>query len=163
MPKKKEEKEEKVTRVGVPPVGEAYQDMLEAKGVEDDVAKRERRKGEKEHWHLEHEKIKDYEGRVIVEVNQEISEDLASAIQAAGIERVKIRSVLTCESRRGACVPRNPSVPTTNPWAPSRVARAKAPSSCSERSTSATMSWSLSCAAACRTASVYAPPPLAPK
>jgi len=50
------------------------------------------------------EKIKDYEGRVIVEINQEISEDLASAIQAAGIERVKIRSVLTCESRRGACV-----------------------------------------------------------
>jgi DNA-directed RNA polymerase subunit beta' len=50
------------------------------------------------------EKIKDYEGRVIVEVNQEISEDLASAIQSAGIERVKIRSVLTCESRRGACV-----------------------------------------------------------
>jgi DNA-directed RNA polymerase subunit beta' len=50
------------------------------------------------------EKIKDYEGHVIVEVNQEITEDLASAIQAAGIERVKIRSVLTCESRRGACV-----------------------------------------------------------
>ena len=50
------------------------------------------------------EKIKDYEGHVIVEVNQEITEDLASAIQAAGIERVKIRSVLTCESRRGVCV-----------------------------------------------------------
>ncbi len=50
------------------------------------------------------EKIKDYEGRVIVDINQEITEDLASAIQAAGIERVKIRSVLTCESRRGACV-----------------------------------------------------------
>jgi DNA-directed RNA polymerase subunit beta' len=50
------------------------------------------------------EKIKDYEGRIIVEVNQEISEDLASSIQSAGIERVKIRSVLTCESRRGACV-----------------------------------------------------------
>jgi len=50
------------------------------------------------------EKIKDYEGHGIVEVNQEITEDLASAIQAAGIERVKIRSVLTCESRRGACV-----------------------------------------------------------
>ena len=46
------------------------------------------------------EKIKDYEGKVIVEINQEISEDLASAIQSAGIERVKIRSVLTCESRR---------------------------------------------------------------
>jgi DNA-directed RNA polymerase subunit beta' len=50
------------------------------------------------------ERIKDYEGQPIVEVNQEITEDLASAIQAAGIEKVKIRSVLTCESRRGVCV-----------------------------------------------------------
>ncbi len=36
------------------------------------------------------EKIKDYEGQVIVEV--------------AGIEKVKIRSVLTCESKRGVCI-----------------------------------------------------------
>jgi DNA-directed RNA polymerase subunit beta' len=50
------------------------------------------------------EKIKDYEGKIIVEINQEIDEDLASAIQAAGIERVKIRSVLTCESKRGVCI-----------------------------------------------------------
>jgi DNA-directed RNA polymerase subunit beta' len=50
------------------------------------------------------EKIKDYEGNVIVDINQEITEDLAGAIQSAGIERVKIRSVLTCESKRGACV-----------------------------------------------------------
>ena len=50
------------------------------------------------------EKIKDYDGNVIVDINQEISEDLAGAIQAAGIERVKIRSVLTCESKRGVCV-----------------------------------------------------------
>ena len=50
------------------------------------------------------EQIKDYEGNVIVDVNQEINEDLAAAIQAAGIERVRIRSVLTCESRRGVCV-----------------------------------------------------------
>src|ERR1700690_1673389 len=49
------------------------------------------------------EKIKDYEGNVIVEINQEITEELANSIQAAGIERVKIRSVLTCESRRGVC------------------------------------------------------------
>jgi DNA-directed RNA polymerase subunit beta' len=49
------------------------------------------------------EKIKDYEGNVILEINQEITEELANAIQAAGIERVKIRSVLTCESRRGVC------------------------------------------------------------
>ncbi|MGH9431009.1 MAG: DNA-directed RNA polymerase subunit beta', partial [Terriglobia bacterium] len=48
--------------------------------------------------------IKDYEGNIIVDVTQEINEDLAAAIQAAGIERVKIRSVLTCESRRGVCV-----------------------------------------------------------
>ncbi|HLJ22892.1 MAG TPA: DNA-directed RNA polymerase subunit beta' [Candidatus Acidoferrales bacterium] len=49
------------------------------------------------------DKIKDYEGNVIVDVNQEINEELASAVQAAGIERVNIRSVLTCESKRGAC------------------------------------------------------------
>src|SRR5205814_7755511 len=50
------------------------------------------------------EKIKDCDGDVIVDINNEITEDLASAIQAAGIERVKIRSVLTCESKRGVCV-----------------------------------------------------------
>src|SRR5581483_7647665 len=50
------------------------------------------------------EKIRDYEGNVIVDVNQEITEDLAVAIQQAGIERVKIRSVLTCEARRGVCI-----------------------------------------------------------
>jgi DNA-directed RNA polymerase subunit beta' len=50
------------------------------------------------------EKIKDYEGSVIVEVNQEITEELANAIQGAGIEKVKIRSVLTCESKRGVCI-----------------------------------------------------------
>ncbi|HTZ58520.1 MAG TPA: DNA-directed RNA polymerase subunit beta' [Acidobacteriaceae bacterium] len=50
------------------------------------------------------EKIKDFEGNVIVEVNQEITEEFASAIQGAGIEKVKIRSVLTCESKRGVCI-----------------------------------------------------------
>jgi len=49
------------------------------------------------------ERIKDYEGNAILEINQEITEELANSIQAAGIERVKIRSVLTCESRRGVC------------------------------------------------------------
>src|ERR1043166_9211430 len=44
-------------------------------------------------------------GEVIVEANNEVTEDLASQIQrAGGIERVRIRSVLTCESRRGVCV-----------------------------------------------------------
>ncbi|MCU1285160.1 MAG: DNA-directed polymerase beta subunit [Acidobacteriales bacterium] len=50
------------------------------------------------------EKIKDYEGNVIVDVNGEITEELAGSIQSAGIERVKIRSVLTCESKRGICI-----------------------------------------------------------
>ena len=40
---------------------------------------------------------------VIAEVNTEIGEELASDVQEAGIEKVKIRSVLTCESRRGVC------------------------------------------------------------
>ena len=50
------------------------------------------------------EKLKDFEGKVIVEINDEIDEEKASAVQAAGIERVKIRSVLTCESKRGCCI-----------------------------------------------------------
>ncbi len=49
------------------------------------------------------EDLHDYEGSLIVSVNQKINEELAAAIQAAGIERVKIRSVLTCESKRGVC------------------------------------------------------------
>jgi len=50
------------------------------------------------------EQVLDYDGNVILDANQEITEELAAAIQAAGIERVRIRSVLTCESRRGVCV-----------------------------------------------------------
>ena len=42
-------------------------------------------------------------GKVIAEANTEIGEELASDVQEAGIEKVKIRSVLTCESRRGVC------------------------------------------------------------
>src|SRR5437016_11462570 len=44
------------------------------------------------------------EGRVIVESNHEIDEDLAAEIQRSGVQRVRIRSVLTCESRRGCCI-----------------------------------------------------------
>ena len=36
-------------------------------------------------------------------IGDEITEDLASRVQEAGIERVKIRSVLTCETKRGVC------------------------------------------------------------
>ncbi|MBV6433118.1 MAG: DNA-directed RNA polymerase subunit beta' [Bryobacteraceae bacterium] len=49
------------------------------------------------------EDILDYEGNILVHANGEITETLASAIQNTGIERVRIRSVLTCESKRGVC------------------------------------------------------------
>ena len=39
----------------------------------------------------------------IIDANEEITEDLASQIQDSGIEKVKIRSVLTCATRRGVC------------------------------------------------------------
>ena len=44
-----------------------------------------------------------FSGDAILEVRDEIDEDKASAVQEAGIEKVKIRSVLTCASRRGVC------------------------------------------------------------
>ncbi len=44
-----------------------------------------------------------FSGEAILEVNDEIDEDKASAVQEAGIEKVKIRSVLTCATRRGVC------------------------------------------------------------
>jgi DNA-directed RNA polymerase subunit beta' len=44
------------------------------------------------------------DGTIIVEANTEISEDLATQVQLGGLQRVRIRSVLTCESRRGVCV-----------------------------------------------------------
>uniref|UniRef100_UPI004056A94A DNA-directed RNA polymerase subunit beta' n=1 Tax=Candidatus Electrothrix sp. TaxID=2170559 RepID=UPI004056A94A len=42
-------------------------------------------------------------GDIIVEMDEEITEEKVEAIEAAGIDRVRIRSVLTCESRRGVC------------------------------------------------------------
>jgi DNA-directed RNA polymerase subunit beta' len=42
-------------------------------------------------------------GEVILESSGEIDEDLAERIEKAGVEWVEIRSVLTCESRRGVC------------------------------------------------------------
>ncbi|QEM67918.1 DNA-directed RNA polymerase subunit beta' [Geobacter sp. FeAm09] len=42
-------------------------------------------------------------GEVLVDANQEIDENLVKRIEDAGLEKVKIRSVLTCQSRRGIC------------------------------------------------------------
>ncbi len=40
---------------------------------------------------------------LIVDVNEEIDDDKAAAIETAGIEEVRIRTVLTCEARYGVC------------------------------------------------------------
>jgi len=45
-----------------------------------------------------------FTGEVIVKANEEIDEKLVEKIENAGLERVKIRSVLTCRSKRGVCV-----------------------------------------------------------
>ena len=42
-------------------------------------------------------------GEVLVGMDEEITEDRVEAIEAAGIDRVLIRSVLTCEAKRGVC------------------------------------------------------------
>lgn len=47
--------------------------------------------------------VMDYNGNIIVEAGQEINMFKAEHIEAAGIETVEIRSVLTCESKRGVC------------------------------------------------------------
>jgi len=45
-----------------------------------------------------------YTGEIIVQANSEINEELAQKIEDSGLERVRIRSALTCESKRGICV-----------------------------------------------------------
>jgi len=40
---------------------------------------------------------------LLVDVNQEIDDETAAQIEAAGIERVRIRTVLTCEAKYGVC------------------------------------------------------------
>jgi DNA-directed RNA polymerase subunit beta' len=42
-------------------------------------------------------------GEKIIETGQEITEDIAALIQSLPIEHVEIRSVLTCESKKGVC------------------------------------------------------------
>jgi DNA-directed RNA polymerase subunit beta' len=42
-------------------------------------------------------------GEVLVKANEEIDEAKVEMVEQAGLERVKIRSVLTCESRQGVC------------------------------------------------------------
>ncbi len=47
--------------------------------------------------------IHDLDGNLIVAAGEEIREAQCDAIEAAGIEEVEIRSVLTCEAKKGVC------------------------------------------------------------
>jgi DNA-directed RNA polymerase subunit beta' len=50
------------------------------------------------------EEIRDpYSSEVLVHANEDIDENLADKIDRAGIEKVSIRSVLTCKSKYGVC------------------------------------------------------------
>ncbi|GHV96008.1 DNA-directed RNA polymerase subunit beta' [Spirochaetia bacterium] len=42
-------------------------------------------------------------GELIIDVNEEITEEIAAIIDAAGVETVRIRTVLTCEAKHGVC------------------------------------------------------------
>ena len=81
------------------------------------------------------EKIVDpFGAETIVELNEEIDEDKASAVQEAGIEKVRIRSVLTCATRRGVCAtataatsPPAGSSSSARRWASSRRSQSASP------------------------------------
>ncbi len=45
-----------------------------------------------------------FSGDVLVQANDEINEEKVEKIDHSGIDRVKIRSVLSCQTRRGVCV-----------------------------------------------------------
>ena len=51
-----------------------------------------------------HDIINPKTGEVIIEAGEEITESVAEAIEACDIESVEIRSVLTCESKKGVCM-----------------------------------------------------------
>ena len=50
-----------------------------------------------------HDVIHPSTGEVLVHAGEEIREAAAERIQASPIEQVEIRSVLTCESKKGVC------------------------------------------------------------
>ena len=48
--------------------------------------------------------VKDNSGKVLIAAGEMITREVAATINAAGVEKVKIRSPITCESRLGICV-----------------------------------------------------------
>jgi DNA-directed RNA polymerase subunit beta' len=51
-----------------------------------------------------HDVVNPLDGSIIAAAGQQINEHIAKSIEVSPIETVEIRSVLTCESRRGTCV-----------------------------------------------------------
>ncbi|MGZ8460226.1 MAG: DNA-directed RNA polymerase subunit beta', partial [Candidatus Deferrimicrobiaceae bacterium] len=49
------------------------------------------------------EDLHDGDGNLLVSANEEVTEDVARQIEMSGMDEVKIRSALTCESKRGVC------------------------------------------------------------
>jgi DNA-directed RNA polymerase subunit beta' len=45
-----------------------------------------------------------YTGAVLVDANQEITEELSDTVEDAGVDKVLIRSVLTCQAKKGICI-----------------------------------------------------------
>jgi DNA-directed RNA polymerase subunit beta' len=54
--------------------------------------------------HYTIERVVNAKGELICDVNQYIDEAMAKKIEAAGVEKVKLRTVLTCEAKHGICV-----------------------------------------------------------
>ena len=50
-----------------------------------------------------HDIVDPHTGALIMEAGNEITEDVATAIEDAALDAVEIRSVLTCETKRGVC------------------------------------------------------------
>ncbi len=79
-------------------------DGLEARAIVDSGGEIVERLGDRIIGRVALEDISDpASGEVLVPAAGEIDEALADKIEDAGIERVKIRSVLTCAARRGVC------------------------------------------------------------
>jgi len=68
-------------------------------GDEVKVPLRERIEG-----HYTIERVVNPKGELICDVNQYINEEMAKKIEDAGVEKVKLRTVLTCEAKHGICV-----------------------------------------------------------
>ena len=59
----------------------------------------------KEYWDVVsvHDVYHPHSGELLVKSGEEITETIAQAIEDSPIERVEVRSVLTCESKKGVC------------------------------------------------------------